>query len=421
MLLLLTLAGAGAGGMFAQRVRLPGGPIVGAMLGAGAISLTVGTVEVPLVGRLAIFTGLGTMLGMLVTRETLRSLRLALLPALFAAITIIAGGIGVAFLFRALGIAPEGDMLATSPGALSVLVAAAVENDANAPTVALFHVTRLVLVIVTLPLIVHLLPAQREARSARGAAPLFSRAPSDGVATEPENDDESNGEGDEVGGVDEVDVEAGDGADDGEASDEADDGADDAGDRRADDGSSAYSDPTHDEPIPDEGRDGPEHSVWVQLTFTVMAATVGAIVSQFLPIPGTLLLCTTAAGALVTLTYERPHRSPYAFRMPVQIGLGWTIGVLFTPETIGGLAQMVGPAGLAAILTIANGILIALVLRWVGHAPAGDVLATSPGAANAVTATAIEYDASPVIVALYHTVRLLLVILLLPLQVALML
>lgn len=388
MLLLLTLVAAGAGGLFAQWVRLPGGPIVGAMLGAGAVSLGVGTVEVPLVARLAIFTGLGTMLGMLVTRETLRSLRLALAPALFAAIAIIAGGIAVAFLFRALGIAPEGDMLATSPGALSVLVAAAVEYDANAPTVALFHVTRLVLVIVTLPLIVHLLPAQREARAARGAAPLFSRAPDEDITSRfaPEEDlatrDTKKGAGEPAWEV---------------------------------------SDPTHDEPTRDANRSDPRHSVWVQLTFTVMAATVGAIVSQFLPIPGTLLLCTTTAGALVTLMYERPHRSPYAFRMPVQIGLGWTIGVLFTPETVSGLAQMVVPAGLAAVLAIANGILIALALRWVGHAPAGDVLATSPGAANAVTATAIEYDASPVIVALYHTVRLLLVILLLPLQVALML
>ena len=76
-------------------------------------------------------------------------------------------------------------------------------------------------------------------------------------------------------------------------------------------------------------------------------------------------------------------------------------------------------APMATTMTIAA-IAIALALRWFGLAPADDVLATSPGALSAVIAVAVDRGSAPAEVALFHLVRLLMVLGTLPLVVLLL-
>jgi uncharacterized membrane protein AbrB (regulator of aidB expression) len=56
------------------------------------------------------------------------------------------------------GVAPGDDVLATSPGALSAVIAIAVDRGVAPAEVALFHLVRLLMVLATLPLVVLLLP-----------------------------------------------------------------------------------------------------------------------------------------------------------------------------------------------------------------------------------------------------------------------
>jgi len=159
MSLALVLLGAAVVGLAFERFGVPGGLIVGAMIGAAAVTLVRGgpQVVVPTPVRTASFLVLGAAIGSTVTRDTLLSLRAALVPAVLSAVLIIVAGVAIAFLLRALGLAPEGDVLATSPGALSAITAAAAARGLGAPQVALFHTVRLLLVLLTLPAVLSLL------------------------------------------------------------------------------------------------------------------------------------------------------------------------------------------------------------------------------------------------------------------------
>lgn len=151
---------AAVSGLLAQRLNLPGGLIIGAMVGAAVAQLIRGgeAAAVPGPARSVAFLVLGTTIGTTVTRETVVALRGALLPAVLAAVLIITAGVAVALVLRALGVAPAGDVLATSPGALSAVTAVAAERGAGSAEVALFHTVRVVLVLLTLPVVLALLP-----------------------------------------------------------------------------------------------------------------------------------------------------------------------------------------------------------------------------------------------------------------------
>jgi hypothetical protein len=95
--------------------------------------------------------------------------------------------------------------------------------------------------------------------------------------------------------------------------------------------------------------------------------------------------------------------------------LGAVIGAGVTRSLLGDLRQLLLPAVLASVAIILAGIVIALTLRWFGAAPGDDVLATSPGALSAVMGVAIDRGVAPAEVALFHLVRLLMVIATLPL------
>lgn len=160
MPLVLLLTSASAVGLLLQRLSVPGGLVVGGMIGAAGFSLLRGGAEVTVPAPLqtASFLVLGAAIGSTVTRDTLVQLRQALLPALLAAVLIIVAGIGIAYLLRALGLAPAGAVLATSPGALTAITAAAAERGAGPAEVALFHTVRIVLVLLSLPGLLALLP-----------------------------------------------------------------------------------------------------------------------------------------------------------------------------------------------------------------------------------------------------------------------
>ena len=159
--LVLTLAAAAAGGLLAQRLGVPGGLVVGAMVGAAAVQLARGDApaQVPQPLQTTALVVLGAAIGTSVTRDTLESLRSALLPAVLAAVLIIVAGVAIAVLLRVLGLGTAGDVLATSPGALSTITAVAAERGTAPVEVALFHTVRVVLVLLTLPLVLTLLPA----------------------------------------------------------------------------------------------------------------------------------------------------------------------------------------------------------------------------------------------------------------------
>lgn len=155
---ILTLVVAIGGGFLAERLRLPGGLLLGAMIGSAAVTLGFGAeLQVPFPATSLLFLTVGVIIGTLVTRDRLRRLAPLAMPALVSAAGLIVAGVVVAVLLQRLGIAPPAAVLATSPGALVVLIAAAAEYGQGETEVALFHVIRIVVVVATVPPLVRLL------------------------------------------------------------------------------------------------------------------------------------------------------------------------------------------------------------------------------------------------------------------------
>jgi uncharacterized protein len=147
-------AGALAAGGVAQLAGIPGGLIFGAVIGAALVTLAYGRrIEVPKPLRTAIMIGIGALIGMGVTRETLSALRQAVVPAIGTAVLLILAGLLIALVLRWWGRSPDGDFLATSPGALEVLIGLAGDEGYDAVQVAMFHLVRIVLVVLLLPAI----------------------------------------------------------------------------------------------------------------------------------------------------------------------------------------------------------------------------------------------------------------------------
>lgn len=155
----VTCVSATAFGYLARWIRLPGGLLVGAIFGAAAATVLWGeSIDLPLSFLAPAFALVGLLSGVLVTRRRLVQLVPYLFPALGSAVLLISAGWAIARLLELLGIAPPAAILATSPGALSVLVAAAADQGEGAVEVALFHVVRLVAVIAVIPLILRFRP-----------------------------------------------------------------------------------------------------------------------------------------------------------------------------------------------------------------------------------------------------------------------
>lgn len=148
------LAAGAALGLLAASLRIPGGLILGSMIGAAAYSLfrDLEVAMPPIIESSALIV-VGSSIGLVVTRAFIQRLSAIAIGAFLAAFLIILAGVGIALLLRWLGIAPPGDSLATSPGALSVMAAAALQEGHGAAEVATFHTVRVILVILSLPLL----------------------------------------------------------------------------------------------------------------------------------------------------------------------------------------------------------------------------------------------------------------------------
>lgn len=154
----LPLLFAAGAGVAAQRLGVPGGSILGAMLGAAAASAVSGrSAYIPTGFTTAALVVIGASVGIDLASQDWR-LVVRLLPAAAAsALLIISCGVAIGLLLRVADLAPAQPLLATSPGALSVLAGVAAERGPGASEVAVFHLLRIILVIASLPLLLRIM------------------------------------------------------------------------------------------------------------------------------------------------------------------------------------------------------------------------------------------------------------------------
>jgi uncharacterized protein len=153
-----TLLAALIGGFVFDRLKVPAGALIGAMVGVAAVNLsgssTAGTGSVL---RFVAFAIIGWELGSQVTRETLSAVRDAAGPIMIVVVGLLAAAAGLGWVLYRAGLDPLTSFLASSPGALSQMAALSADFGANAVVVTVVHLIRVLIVILTAPIIARLL------------------------------------------------------------------------------------------------------------------------------------------------------------------------------------------------------------------------------------------------------------------------
>ncbi|MGW6601661.1 AbrB family transcriptional regulator [Streptomyces sp. NPDC055036] len=162
---LLTLAAVSVAGVWAgRRLRLPTPALIGPMLAALVATVSGAIPAFAPAGLLqdVVFVLVGMDVGVRFTRDALRRVR-GLLPSLLAGMTAVClGCAGMAWIFaRATGTPLMDAYLATTPGGINAVLAAAVSSHGDVALVSTVQSLRLLVVMLVTPLIVRRLTFPR--------------------------------------------------------------------------------------------------------------------------------------------------------------------------------------------------------------------------------------------------------------------
>lgn len=152
--LLLVVCGA-AGGWLFHVLHIPGGSMLGAVLGAMAAKLGgLSAVPTPQTYQIVAQIGIGILVGNMLTPSTLLEIK-AMLPlmAITTGLLLTAGFAGSWLVYRLTGMDIPSAILATSPGGLNAVVGLAADMGQHAPAVMAFQMIRLYTVVLLAPVI----------------------------------------------------------------------------------------------------------------------------------------------------------------------------------------------------------------------------------------------------------------------------
>ncbi|MBP1723986.1 MAG: AbrB family transcriptional regulator [Deltaproteobacteria bacterium] len=153
--LLWTLLAAFAGGYAGVKLKIPAGALIGALVATVAIRLLDAKAkEIPYIFGFLGQVFIGLIIGGGVTLELFEHLSKCWIPLVISMVGFIFIGLGFAFLIYKMGYLDfPTAYLGTSPGAMSAIVIVGVEYGANGAIVALFHFLRIILVLITAPIV----------------------------------------------------------------------------------------------------------------------------------------------------------------------------------------------------------------------------------------------------------------------------
>jgi membrane AbrB-like protein len=146
------------GGLAGSRLKIPAGSLIAAMVSIIVFKLIIKTHwEMPKGFNFVLQIALGIMVGASFQPAMLPVLKQLFFPVVTSTVTLVGVGILLAVIFTRLQIldAPAA-YLSTSPGAMSALIALALESGASATLVVCFHFFRVLFVLLTAPLFLKL-------------------------------------------------------------------------------------------------------------------------------------------------------------------------------------------------------------------------------------------------------------------------
>ena len=143
------------GGALGAKLKIPAGALIGAMLTIIIFKMTMKMHwEIPRGFSFALQVFLGIMVGATFQPELLDVMKKIALPVFISCVVLVGAGALMAIIFNRIGLVDFGTAyLGTSPGAMSALIAMALDSGAQPMLVVCFHFVRVVFVILTAPFI----------------------------------------------------------------------------------------------------------------------------------------------------------------------------------------------------------------------------------------------------------------------------
>ena len=143
------------GGALGAKLKIPAGALIGAMLTIILFKMTMKMHwEIPKGFSFALQVFLGIMVGATFQPDLLNVMKKIALPVFISCVVLVGAGALMAIIFNRIGLVDFGTAyLGTSPGAMSALIAMALDSGAQPMLVVCFHFVRVVFVILTAPFI----------------------------------------------------------------------------------------------------------------------------------------------------------------------------------------------------------------------------------------------------------------------------
>lgn len=147
----------------------------------------------------------------------------------------------------------------------------------------------------------------------------------------------------------------------------------------------------------------------------VIVALVVGWTAREIGMPAGIVFGSTVGSATVALGRARAWRARMEARVAVMIAVGIMAGVSLTPDVLRQMPEFLIGATLTTALLVLAAFLVVAVLGRLHRAPAGGVLAALPGALEALTAIVAGQRSGGGELAWFHTVRVIVVVLSVPL------
>lgn len=180
MRFLITLAVCTASGLLLKRLKVPGGMLVGALIGGALLNVLTPYGYMPYAGRFAAQTAAGAYIGAMFDRNQLRSIRRVWKPYLVIMCFFLAANLTAGFLIWKTGACDlMTALLCCVPGGMSDTPLIAADMGADVGVVAVLQFVRMVTGIAIMPSIISLLvkqPAQPVTVAAAGGAAAVADA-----------------------------------------------------------------------------------------------------------------------------------------------------------------------------------------------------------------------------------------------------
>ena len=155
--ILMTVLVGSAGGLMAKKLRMPAGPMLGAMIAVGIYNCLGFESYMPEQVRVGIQIVMGCILGLSLNRDTFKQLKTVLKPALVIVPSLMAFGLTTGFiLHKFFNLDVYTAFLSSTPGGLAELSLLAESLVGDGPRVAILHTLRLITVISVTPIILQI-------------------------------------------------------------------------------------------------------------------------------------------------------------------------------------------------------------------------------------------------------------------------